>query len=338
MATQPPIIRRALLYVPGSSPRFLASSRKITSVDSIAYDLEDSVSVAEKPGARAAVLDVLSQPRVPGIREQGVRINSLESGLAEADLDAVLRAPNLDTIIVPKVHTGEELAHITSILRRVLPERHPTSAPIIGGVGREGQHERQQQLPPPPVRILALIESARALHHLPAICESTPYLSGLILGAEDLALDLSLTRTPSLTEFLYARSRLTTVARAFGISSVLDLVCTAYGRGAESEAVLRDECRAGRGLGFGGKQVVHPSQVAVVQEGFAPAEQEVLWAARVCVAADKADRGGRGAWGLDGKMVDAPVIGRARAVVGKARACGVDVDQVLKREADVEPE
>ena len=91
-------------------------------------------------------------------------------------------------------------------------------------------------------------------------------------------------------------------------------------------------------MGFNGKQVIHPSQVEIVQRVFAPEEDEVEWAVRVVIADEKADRQGRGAWALEGKMIDVPVVGKAKRVVERAKACGIDVDLVQEKWRDQEPE
>jgi len=219
---------------------------------------------------------------------------------------------------VPKVNRASDLHFVTDILRHTLPERHG-----------EGAKD--------PVKILALIESAEAITNLNEICRASPYLSGLIFAAEDFALDLSLTRTPSLTEFLYARSAIATAARAHELPSTIDLVCTAF-RGEEGQRVLEEECLGGKGLGFNGKQCIHPSQVEVAQRTFAPGEKEVEWAVRVVVGDEKADVGGRGAWTLDGKMIDAPVVGKAKATVKRAELCGIDIAAIREKWKHQEPE
>ena len=188
-----------------------------------------------------------------------------------------------------------------------------------------------------PIRILALIESAKALSSLSSICTATPLLSGLIFAAEDFALDLSLTRTPSLTEFLFARSAIVTACRAHELPSAIDLVCTAY-KGEEGRRVLEKECLGGKGLGFNGKQCIHPSQVDIAQSAFAPGQSEVEWAVRVTIADEKAANLGRGAWTLEGKMIDAPVVGKAKATVSRAVACGFDIEAVKKKWSGQEPE
>lgn len=301
-------------------------------VDTICYDLEDSVTPTKKSAARAALASFLSSPRPPHISEISVRINDVSSGLALADLQEVLKAPNLDALVVPKVNGAADLHFVTDVLRHMLPERHPSSLTTSLGGQREGDGSAKE-----PLKILALIESAKALMDLNAICAASPYLSGLIFAAEDFALDLSLTRTPSLSEFLYARSAISTAARAFNLPSTIDLVCTSY-KGEEGVRILEEECIGGRGLGFNGKQCIHPSQVEVVQRAFAPDGKEVEWAVRVCIADEKAAASGRGAWTLDGKMIDAPVSGKAKAVLSRAQRCGFDVDAIRDKWKDQEPE
>lgn len=189
----------------------------------------------------------------------------------------------------------------------------------------------------PPLNILALIESAKALSDLSSICKATPHLQGLIFAAEDFALDLSLTRTPSLTEFLYARSAIATACRAHNLPSTIDLVCTSY-KGDKGLKTLEEECFGGKGLGFNGKQCIHPSQIEITQKAFAPSSEEVAWAVRIMIADKKADQQGRGAWTLEGKMIDVPVVGKAKSIMSKAVACGIDVEAVKEQWKDQEPE
>lgn len=158
-----------------------------------------------------------------------------------------------------------------------------------------------------------------------------------MFAAEDFALDLSITRTPGLSEFLYARSAIVTAARAHDLPSTIDLVTTSYG-GDEGQRVLDEECLSGQRLGFNGKQVIHPTQLETVQKVFSPAEKEVEWAVKVVIANRKAEELGRGAWSLEGKMIDAPVVGKARSVVSKAELCGFDVKSMKDKWKDQEPE
>lgn len=291
--------------------------------DNVTYDLEDSVAPSLKPTARSNLRSILSKPRPAGIKEMCVRINSVDTGLALDDLTEVLQGEHLDAIMLPKCESAADLHFVTDVIRHLSPSRHPTPA------ARESSTK--------PVRIIALIESAKAIQNLKEICQASPYLDGLVFAAEDFAKDLSLTRTPSLTEFLYARSAIATAARAALLSSTIDLVCTSY-KGEAGLKTLEDECLNGKGMGFNGKQCIHPSQIAVCHRAFSPGEKEVEWATRVVVADEKADKAGRGAWTLEGKMIDVPVVKKARAVLRHAEACDIDVGAVREKWKDQEPE
>jgi citrate lyase subunit beta-like protein len=229
----------------------------------------------------------------------------------------------LTTLVVPKVNAASDLTFISDVITHTLGESLASR---------------------PPISILALIESAKSITNLNEICKATPLLQGLIFAAEDFALDLSLTRTPSLTEFLFARSAIATAARAHELPSTIDLVCTAYKSTSPAEepnrppAVLEEESRAGKRLGFNGKQCIHPTQVQTVQRVFSPEEEEVEWAVRVVVADEKAADSGRGAWTLDGKMIDVPVAEKAKAIVRRAEACGQDVVRLREQWQGQEPE
>ncbi|KAL8867633.1 MAG: hypothetical protein Q9174_005533 [Haloplaca sp. 1 TL-2023] len=321
MAAARSVVRRALLYVPGSSHKMLEKSRSLD-VDCVAYDLEDSVTRSQKPEARSNVRQFLQQPRSANVRDNAVRINSVGSGLAVDDLTEVLKAPHVDTIVVPKVNSASDLNFVTDVIRHTLLHRKAKQSVELGTA---------------PIQILALVESARSITDLSSICKASPMLSGLIFAAEDFALDLSLTRTPSLTEFLFARSVIATACRAHNLPSTIDLVCTSY-KGAEGQKRLEEECLGGKGLGFNGKQCIHPSQVDTVQKAFAPSTDDLRWAVRVITADRKADSLGRGAWTLDGQMIDAPVVGKAKSMARKAEACGMDVKAMQDKGAHQEPE
>ncbi|KAI1177599.1 Pyruvate/Phosphoenolpyruvate kinase-like domain-containing protein [Nemania sp. FL0916] len=347
------ILRRALLYgtfvrpsvrepkpadasvaVPASSPRMLTKSLRLTS-DNVTYDLEDSVTPSAKPQARTALRTHLTElPSRPAtIRELAVRINAVSTPFALDDLTALAALSNVDAIVVPKVNSASDLTYVTDALRHLAPDRHPSSSTSSSTSSTSSPSSSSRG----PIKLIALIESARAITDLSSICSASPYLSGLIFAAEDFALDMSLTRTPSLSEFLYARSAIATAARAASLPSTIDLVCTAY-KGEEGLARLEEECRGGKAMGFNGKQCIHPSQVETVHRLFAPAEEEVEWAVRVLIADEKAASAGRGAWTLDGAMIDAPVVGKARTIVAKAENCQMDVEGLRDKWKTQEPE
>jgi citrate lyase subunit beta-like protein len=311
--------------VPSSSKRMLEKSFAMHA-DNVTYDLEDSVAPHMKPEARSNLRDILNKQRPSGIKEMCVRINSVDTGLALDDLAEVLKGEYLDAIMVPKCESAADLHFVTDVIRHLRPDRHPS-----GSAKTEGENKRE------PVRIIALIESAKAIQNLSSICAASPYLSGLVFAAEDFAKDMSITRTPSLTEFLYARSAIATAARAAELPSTIDLVCTSY-KGPEGLRALEEECLDGKGMGFNGKQCIHPSQVAVCHKAFSPGEKEVDWAARIVIADEKASKAGRGAWTMDGKMIDVPVVKKAYKILERAEVCEVDVAAARERWRDQEPE
>ncbi|EHY58981.1 hypothetical protein HRR83_001755 [Exophiala dermatitidis] len=316
------VLRRALLYVPGSSQRFLDKSRSLK-VDCVAYDLEDSVTPQRKAEARSLVRRALDEPTPSGVKERAVRINSVGSGLALADLQELVKSKNLTTLVVPKVESASDLTFIRDVLA------HSTT---------RSSESANTDTPPQSIGILALIESARSLTNLQEICRAAPqHLQGLVFAAEDFALDMSITRTPDLTEFLHARQLIATAARAHNLPNTLDLVTTAFKSEGDHE-ILVNESEQGKRMGFNGKQCIHPSQVDTVQKIFSPSPKEVEWAVRVTIAQKRAEQQGKGAWALDGKMIDAPVEGKARAVVAKAELCGFDVVGLREKFKDQQPE
>ncbi|KAF2035897.1 citrate lyase [Setomelanomma holmii] len=319
-----PIIRRACMYVPSSSKKMLEKSFAMHA-DNVTYDLEDSVAPHMKSEARSNLRDILNKQRPSGIKEMCVRINSIDTGLALDDLTEVLKGEYLDAIMLPKCESAADLHFVTDVIRHLSPERHPM------GASSTIQGKRDA------VRIIALIESAKAIQNLSSICGASPYLSGLVFAAEDFAKDMSLTRTPSLTEFLYARSAIATAARAAELPSTIDLVCTSY-KGDAGLKTVEEEALNGKGMGFNGKQCIHPSQIAVCHKAFSPGEKDVEWAARVVIADEKASKAGRGAWTLEGKMIDVPVVKKAQAVMKHAEACEIDVGAVREKWKGQDPE
>ncbi|CAK7214383.1 hypothetical protein SCUCBS95973_002128 [Sporothrix curviconia] len=336
-----PVLRRSLLYVPSSSPRMLAKSLTLAS-DNITYDLEDAVTETAKPAARAALrehLEALAQKTqtAPPKTEIAVRINAVSTQHALADLvELGPRALSaVGAIVVPKVNAPSDLAFVSDVVTQLRQKND----------GQDGQSAAAEA-----PKLIALVESARSVMDLKDICAAGTApsaglsLDGLVFAAEDFALDLSLTRTPSLSEFLYARSAVVTAARAFGLNSALDLVCTSF-RGEQGLETLADECRGGRGMGFTGKQCIHPTQVSVVQQVYGRMfdesdRTELAWAVRVLIAEDKSAASGRGAFTLDGSMIDAPVVGKAKRILELAERAGSGdfIQSLREKHKDQEPE
>jgi citrate lyase subunit beta-like protein len=228
----------------------------------------------------------------------------------------LVKSKNLTTLVVPKVESANDMTFISDVIA----------------------HSRSKEFADTPISVIALIESAKSLLNLNEICRAAPHLlQGLTFAAEDFALDMSITRTPSLTEFLYARQAIATAARAYNLPSTLDLVATAF-RSEADEEMLRRECEEGKGMGYNGKQCIHPSQVETVQRIYSPSQKEVEWAVRITIAQKRAEEQGKGAWAMDGKMIDAPVEGKARAIVERADLCGFDVKGLQEKHKDQQPE
>jgi citrate lyase subunit beta-like protein len=161
------------------------------------------------------------------------------------------------------------------------------------------------------------VESARGILNLPHIVTADPRLQAIIFGAEDFAGDIGATRTPEAWEVFYARSAVVTHAAAFDLQAI-DMVYIKF----SDQAGLRQEALEGARLAFAGKQVIHPSQVAPVQQAFTPSDEAIDYARRVIRSFEDHQQAGIGAFALDGKMIDAPIIKAAERVIALAQAAG----------------
>ncbi|KAH7194886.1 Pyruvate/Phosphoenolpyruvate kinase-like domain-containing protein, partial [Fusarium oxysporum] len=303
-----------LVLVPGSSQKMLTKSSNL-SVDSVIYDLEDSVTAESKELARGLVADHIAgdamQRSVRGPKEVSVRINAVDTGLALQDIQMLTRVDNLDTIVVPKVQSAADLHFVADIIRHVAPQR-TENVP------------RSQ-----PIHVIGLIESALGLANVSDICRAGQRLglAGLGFAAEDFMASVGLSKLPDRREVLFARSAVVNACRAYNLPSIIDMVSVDVTHG----TALEEESREGRSLGFTGKQAIHPSQVQVIQRAFGPSTEEVQWAVEVFVGDIESQKQGKGAWKLNGRMIDAPVVKKATALLDRARACGIDVDTYIAR-------
>jgi citrate lyase subunit beta / citryl-CoA lyase len=284
---------RSILSVPGSSPRFMAKAEAVDA-DVIALDLEDSVAPQEKSTARAAVARAIETFPKDG-RLLYVRPNDLDSGLLEDDLAAVVR-PGLDGIHVPKVHRPATLVHVDHYL--TLLER-------LSGL-RAGS-----------VRLMAWIESAEGVANVEAICAASPRLVAVSVGSEDYAASLGVARSAEGTELAFARARVVNAAAGAGLVAIDG--AETWGLHLPPESANRDRfwqtCRAVRQLGYRGKFCIHPDQVGLVNDAFAPSAAERGWAEHVVTAFEAARDQGIGAISVDGAMVDLPIYERARQLL-----------------------
>jgi citrate lyase subunit beta/citryl-CoA lyase len=277
---------RSILSVPGSNPRFVAKAEAVPA-DVIVFDLEDSVAPSEKAAARSAVASALATFARDG-RLLYVRPNDLDSGLLEDDLAAVV-GPGLDGIHLPKVHRPATLVqadHYLTLLER------------LSGL-RAGS-----------VRLMAWIESAEGVANVEAICAASSRLVAVSLGSEDYAASLGVSRSGDGAELAFARARVVNAAAGAGLVAI-DGAETAFG----DRDRFWQTCRAVRQLGYRGKFCIHPDQVGLVNDAFAPTAAERAWAEEVVTAFEVARHQGIGAIAVDGQMVDLPIYERARALL-----------------------
>ncbi|KAI8576677.1 hypothetical protein K450DRAFT_255628 [Umbelopsis ramanniana AG] len=296
--------RRALFYVPGSDERKLHKSISVAA-DCIVYDLEDSVAASKKGSARQMIMDALEASE-HGKAEKAVRINAVGSGLELDDLNVVLHTKRLQAIVIPKVQSAKDIQFVSRMIDSVAPESNRAN-----------------------IRLIASVESAMGIMNLKEIATADPRLDALIFAAEDYCADLGLVRTPSRLEMLFARQQIVTTASAFGLQSI-DLVCVDY----QNLDILKEECREGREFGFTGKQAIHPGQIDTIQEYFLPDPKDVERAVKIMDGFELYSKKGVGAFVVDGKMIDMPVIKWAQKVVAKAKAGGMEIPELDAQNAN----
>jgi citrate lyase beta subunit len=272
--------------MPGDSRRKIEKAVTL-GVDCICMDLEDGVAASQKSTARSTIVAALETLDF-GRSERLVRLNPYGSGLEAADLEATL-AGQPDGFVLPKVQGPQGLIWLDEAL---------TAAEQARGweVGRLG--------------VIAIVESALGVLNLKEICGATARLRALIFGGEDLAADLGAVRTPEAWELFHARSAVVLHAAAFGLQA-LDMVAVDYN---DLDSLAR-EAEFGASLGYTGKQAIHPNQVGPIQAAFTPSPAAVAAARRIVEAHDAHQASGIGAFSLDGKMVDAPIVRAARRVL-----------------------
>lgn len=279
---------RSLLYVPASSERFIAKAHE-READAIILDLEDAVVPAQKSAARARLATA-----VPSVRQRGaavfVRINA-EEELWRLDAEAAARA-GVFGLLVPKSRDAGMLQHLAAMLEKL--ER------------RTGRSQ---------VALVPMIEDAGAVLDARAIASATPRVLGLVAGGEDLA--TALDAEPTLETLYLPKLLVHLAAKAAGVRS-FGLLRTVADYG--DLAAVEKSAREARALGFDGASCVHPSVVPILNRAFSPSGEELDRASRLIAAADEAKARGEGAFAFEGKMVDEPVVKRARALLERAGA------------------
>ena len=258
--------------------------------DAIILDLEDGVAPAEKPAARRTIAAALEGP-LPDHLVVFVRVNSTGSGLLDGDLRDAARA-RMDGVCLPKCDTPADVQAVSARLHAA---------------------EDRLDLPRGRLRMLALVETARGVLNAPAIARESPRISGVIFGAEDFTADAGLPRTREGSELAAARTAVSVAAHAAGVDAIDGI----FADFRDEEGLVADTAEARR-LGYTGKTLIHPAQIAPVHGVFAPAPDEIAKAHRIVDAFEEAAAAGSGIVVVDGAMVDRPVAVRAQRVLARA--------------------
>ena len=277
--------RRSVLYMPGANTRALEKAKSLPA-DSLILDLEDAVAPDAKAQARENIRTALATGF--GHREAVVRINGLNTQWGLDDLKAFADT-KADAILLPKVESASQIQKVASLLKQFNPANT--------------------------MKIWAMIETPLAIFHLPEIASSHPMLEALVLGTSDLVKDLHARHTPSRVETQTALSLSVLAARAHQLC-VLDGVHLTL----EDEEGLKQSCVQGRDMGFDGKTVIHPSQIAFANEIFGPSSEEIEEAKQRINAYDAAISSGAGIVLLNGKLVEELHIQDAKRILALADA------------------
>jgi len=272
--------RRSLLFMPGANTRALEKARELPA-DGLIFDLEDAVAPDAKVGARANVATALRQGGYEQC-ELVLRVNPLDSAWGKADLDAADAMP-LDAVLLPKVESAEQVGETAARLRSRLP-------------------------------IWCMIETPRGVLAAAEIA-AAPGVAALVMGTSDLTKDLQARDVPDRLPLLTSLQLVLLAARARGLIALdgvhLDLA---------DDAGFAAACAQGRALGFDGKTLIHPKQIAPANAAFAPSDDELTQARRIIAAHEAALAAGKGIAVVDGRMIENLHVEMARHTVALAEA------------------
>lgn len=287
-------LRRSMLFVPGNNPGMMVDAH-IYGSDALMFDLEDSVTLAEKDAARLLVHHALKTVHY-GECEKVVRVNPLNTPFGRTDIEAMVAA-GVEVIRLPKTETAEDIWDTEEEILRA---------------------EKKYGVPEGETRMMAAIEGALGVVNAYAIATASKRLVAVALGAEDYCANLKTTRSKEGSELFYARSVIVVAARAAGI----DAIDTVFSDVNDEEQLVR-ETEAVKQLGFDGKSVINPRQIKPVHRVFTPTQAEVQKALRILAAGAEAEKRGSGVVALNGKMIDKPVLLRAERCIEMAKASRV---------------
>jgi len=300
--------RFSRLYLPGNSPALMINAG-IHHPNGIILDLEDAVAPDKKFEARFLVRNALRSIDFYGA-ERMVRINQGERGLE--DLEYIV-AHNVNLILLPKCETPEQVhavnKKISDVRCQISDINHPSSdiSHPSSGISHPSSGI------PHPIWIMPIIESALGVINAYSIASSADNVVSLAIGLEDYTADLGTRRTAEGTESFFARSMVVNAARAAGIQPI-DSVFSDI---ADMEALKQNVLRS-KALGFDGMGCIHPRQIGVIHENFAPTSDEVEKAKKIVFAFHEAEKKGLGVVALGNKMIDPPVVKRALNTINLA--------------------
>jgi citrate lyase subunit beta/citryl-CoA lyase len=286
-------LRRTMLFMPGNNPGMLQDAAILGS-DSIILDLEDAVSLTEKDSARILVREAIKNVDYTGV-EVVVRINPLTTVFSNEDIEVIARVKP-DALMVPKA-TEDELIEISSRLKKIEKE--------------EGFEDKA-------IKLIPIVESAYGVENVYSIIKSSNRVVAVLLGGEDLTSDMGVKRTKEGNEIFYARNRVAVACKAMRV----DAIDTPFTDTNDFEGLNKDTLLA-KSLGMTGKASINPRQIDTIHQVYAPTKTEIIHAQRVLDAMEEAEREGKGVFSLDGKMVDTPVINRAKTTVDLSRKLGL---------------
>ena len=288
---------RSILYVPGNVPKFIDKAHE-RGADCVLVDLEDSVQPAQKPEARAMLGETIRKVARGGA-DVAVRINR-PLRMTMPDLEAAVQ-PGVTALFVTKTESVQHLKLLDEVVSDLEKERGLK----VGSIG-----------------FGAMIEHPRALSQLHDIAEHAPRLIGMMLGGEDFALETG--SVPS-DETLELPKRLVAFAAQAHDVPMIGILGTVADY-SDPEAYRQSAERARR-FGFSGGTCIHPGLVGALNEAFTPSADDIAYARKLIAADEKAAAEGRGSFSVDGKMIDIPVIDRARRLIERAEA----IEKRLKR-------
>ena len=286
---------RTMFFVPGNAPGKIAKA-EIYGADCLIYDLEDAVSIYEKDAARDLLCRFLKAHR-PDCRI-GIRINGQDTPYYEDDVKALVPLKP-DFLRLPKSETKENIQQLDALLT---------------------QQEELAGIPVGTIKIAATIETALGVYNAYEIATASPRMFAIGLGAEDFRTDMRMSRREDAQEILIARNQISLCAHAAKVIP-MDYVNSNF----KDPEGFKADVAFGKMLGFTCKSCIHPNQIPLVHEVYTPTDQEIEHAKKVVAVYEEAMANASGVVALDGKMIDMPIVTRAKDTLAYAKAAGKEV-------------